>query len=1699
MSNSIGKIEQLTGKATVVSPDGASSPAVAGMPIEADSVVTTEAGSAMVIRFSDGTTMNIGADEFVLIDKTVSDSEALAEDETQAEVDALKAILAESPDLSIFEETASGEAVAVGGSSLIVDSIEKHNDNSGTSGSSSLDQFASNKLSPSAEDDDQFGLVTDTTNPNITVYSIISIANPTVNGTVDDTDATVVVTINDTEYTAINNGDGTWELPNSDILPQGDQEITVVATDTNGNETTETTIITVDTIAPIITVDTTPTNDTTPTITGTVDDPTANIVVDINGDSYVADNNGDGTWSVTIPDADALVDNTYTTTVTATDTVGNETSITDTIIIDTDPTDVGDATVTLDIIGGDNQINATETGNITLSGSTTAADGETVTIRVNGQEFAQLIANGGAFTLDVEKVVFNNYPDSLYTVTAEVIADVAGNIASSSQEVVLDTDFTATITLDADLFGDSIINADEAQSEVLYITGTTTASNDTPVTITIDGVEFAQTAVVNGTFSVHIDPSVFNNYVDGTFELVATISDIAGNTSSDSQTITLDRSLDNGGDYVGEMITIDTITEDTGVDDHDFITSDNELTISGTYNDEPGNSIIITINATEYSIDNGNITLPGDGTWSIDTGVLPEGITTITAVITDTAGNIETITQDITIDTIADNGDGSTPAEITLDPISDGYINAQEAGTLVTVQGTSNVIGATVNITLNTGDFTSAVVQADGTYSVIVDTTTISTYADGSYDVKATIITDTAGNEVSAEQVVILDTTLDSGDDYDGDNVGVGSITIDTGIVGDYITADTTLIINGTFNAEAGNSVIVKVDNTVYDSTSTELSIDTANNTWTLNLEDAAFEQGVYTITAIISDTAGNSESTTQDITIVDSTDLGIINLDEISGNYINLEESQNDLEITGVSTAIGQTVTFELNNNPLIIGGVAVTAIVQADGTFAINIPADTFSGYVDGVYELKAKVTTTDGLNASDTEDVTLDRSTDDDNGTGNGGDGSDASIILDTVGDGYINQQESSNGLYVSGTTTAVEGTVITLYYETINGDKIAITTTANGQSITANADGTFSAVIDLGDLSSVDNSTLALTAEVVADKAGNIAASNTVDVDVDLSAGTLSDDVASTPVYESALDTGSNPSLESRSTQGNIFDNDTNIENSTISNITVDGVTASVLPEDSNILVADTDSGIFYLAIHDTTFNNIDYVAGDYVYVLQDASSSTSEEISYTLEDDAGNSSTANLSIEIVDDAPVANEDGVVHKYLDSNTAGYTTNLILTLDVSGSMSWDADGSKPGDEHYSGIWPFGHWVDDYDESTIRIDLAKDALQNLIDQYAELGDVNIQIITFGDTAEASTMLDAESAKNYIEAIVIDPDNGTYYDNAIVLAQQDIDLYPEANTTQFYFISDGQPRDNMSHDEWLAWNAYIDSSPIDRTIAIGVGDNGSAGELGNIANEYGETIIIDDITDLDGTLAQTVNNTIITGELTSFDADGTVIAIGADGGHITQLVLYNQDGSTHATVDYDASNPTQVITTELGATLTVNFNTGSYTYTIDYNNTLEGQQESMNITVLDNDGDAVTNGIYFHLETSADDNFAYTSVDLDGLAGFDTVVLSGTETLDFNNISNLSNIEAIDMRIGDNDIINLDVADIMNMTDADNILTIYGDSGDSVAKPVGTTETWTQVSTGVDDGNGHTVDVYNVSDGTNTVTVNIEQEIIVS
>ncbi|MFH3667230.1 Ig-like domain-containing protein, partial [Acinetobacter baumannii] len=78
----------------------------------------------------------------------------------------------------------------------------------------------------------------------------------------------------------------------------------------------------VDAVAPTVALDDVLTNDSTPALTGTVNDPTATVVVNVDGTDYPAVNNGDGTWTLADNTLPALTDGPHTITVTATDPAG---------------------------------------------------------------------------------------------------------------------------------------------------------------------------------------------------------------------------------------------------------------------------------------------------------------------------------------------------------------------------------------------------------------------------------------------------------------------------------------------------------------------------------------------------------------------------------------------------------------------------------------------------------------------------------------------------------------------------------------------------------------------------------------------------------------------------------------------------------------------------------------------------------------------------------------------------------------------------------------------------------------------------------------------------------------------------------------------------------------------------------------------------------------------------------------------------------------------------------------------------------------------------------------------------------------------------------------------------------------------------------------------------------------------------------
>ncbi|MDC5629924.1 Ig-like domain-containing protein, partial [Acinetobacter baumannii] len=133
------------------------------------------------------------------------------------------------------------------------------------------------------------------------------------------------------------NGDGTWTLADNTLptLADGPHTITVTATDAAGNVGNDTAVVTVDTTAPVVSFTDASTNDTTPALTGTIDDPTATVVVTVDGVDYPAVNNGDGTWTLADNTLPVLADGPHTVSVTATDVAGNvSTPVTGTVTVD---------------------------------------------------------------------------------------------------------------------------------------------------------------------------------------------------------------------------------------------------------------------------------------------------------------------------------------------------------------------------------------------------------------------------------------------------------------------------------------------------------------------------------------------------------------------------------------------------------------------------------------------------------------------------------------------------------------------------------------------------------------------------------------------------------------------------------------------------------------------------------------------------------------------------------------------------------------------------------------------------------------------------------------------------------------------------------------------------------------------------------------------------------------------------------------------------------------------------------------------------------------------------------------------------------------------------------------------------------------------------------------------------------------------
>ncbi|MCK6930288.1 Ig-like domain-containing protein [Enterobacter roggenkampii] len=866
---------------------------------------------------------------------------------------------------------------------------------------------------------------------------------------------TVTVTLNGVDYTTTVQANGSWSVtvPSADLsgITDGNYTVSAAVSDKAGNPASADRDVLVDTTVPQLTIHTVSDDDVINSaehaqaliVTGSVTGAAAGdvVTVTLNGKSYTATLDASGNWSVGVPAADvtALAAGDYTITAALTDKAGNSNSATHGVAVNL--TAPG---LTIDTVSGDDVINSTEkTQDLTISGTASGlAAGAVVTVMLNGKAYSAQVDDNGKWTTTVPASEVGQLGEALYTVTASA-TDSVGNSTSASHTVNVESVLPGVII--NTIAGDDVINAAELAAGQTISGKVVNAEAGNTVTVTIGGNRYTATVQNDLTWSVDVPESVLTAMGNGDLTVTASVTNGVGNSGSAERDITIDANLPG--------LRVDTVAGDDVINS---IEHGQNLIVTGSSDGlTAGTTLTVTVNGKTYPA-----TVLADGTWraaipAADVGALAAGTVTVTVAGQSSAGNPVSISHDVTVDlaTVA----------ISIDAIAaDDVINAAEKGADLVLSGaTSNVEeNQTVTITFGGKSYT-ATVGADGKWTATVPAADLAGLKDGDASVQVSV-TNVNGNSASAGREYSVDATAPT-------------VTINTLATDDILNAaeaKSDLTVSGTSTAEAGQTVTVSLNGKDYTTTVS------ADGSWTLNVpaaDLAGLTDGSVTVTASVSDKAGNPASVDHNLT-VDVT-VPAVTINTIAGDdVINVAEHSQAHVISGTATgaAAGDKVT-------VTIGGQTYTTVLDAAGNWSVGVPASVISGLSDGTVTVTASVTDAAGNTGTGSHNVTVDTGL--------------PSVSFNAISDdNVLNAVEKGQDLSVSGTSANLaEGTVVTV---TLNGKNYTATTAA---------DGTWSLTVPAADLAGLGQANYTLNATAT-NGVGN-SVSNTANLLVDTALPTV----------------------------------------------------------------------------------------------------------------------------------------------------------------------------------------------------------------------------------------------------------------------------------------------------------------------------------------------------------------------------------------------------------------------------------------------------------------------------------------------------------------------------------------------------------------------------------------------------------------
>lgn len=625
-------------------------------------------------------------------------------------------------------------------------------------------------------------------------------------------------------------------------------------------------------------------------------EPGAGVEVNIGNVSQVTTPDSDGVWRVVFEGETMPADGTYPVLVDVTQPGGEQIDLTGpSVMIDTVPPVLaitGGTESAGHVVNGDDQRDGVDVAGMSEPGARVDVTMGTVTRSVEAGSDGRWSVNFGPGEL----------PEGDYSRDVTVVAtDAFDNATTVSDRIVVDT-IPDPIVIHAGLVGgNGVVNMTEGSSGY-SVTGTSTPGNMLTLT-RFDGVETITRTVpvgADGTWRVdYLASEVRGGEYDVT--LNATTSDAAGNIGRAQATVQVDtvHHLTIDPAPLGAADVINRAAADAGV------------TLRGTT--QPGSVVEVQFGTITRQVTS------TDGTWSMvfagSDFARDEYDATFNVSARDAAGNVNTASREVRVDTVVD-------VTINEGIGRNGLINEAERLSGVRIAGTTDA--DVTEVMVKVGDVTKpAILDGFGNWAVRFETADLPE-GQGDLSVTATA-TDATNNSNSADRTVVLDTEVR---DFAYTSTGVAA----DGII-NAVDAGNGLFVTG--QVEPGSRVMVTLGDVTQEA---QVLLD---GRWSTRFEPASIRGDEYEtqLTAVATDSAFNTETLIHAVRV--DTRLNRLDLSgQVAGDgVINMAEARSGFAVTGRVEAAAADGT--LSTVRVEYDGQFYQGTVDAAGNWRAEIPA--------------------------------------------------------------------------------------------------------------------------------------------------------------------------------------------------------------------------------------------------------------------------------------------------------------------------------------------------------------------------------------------------------------------------------------------------------------------------------------------------------------------------------------------------------------------------------------------------------------------------------------------------------------------------------------------------------------------------------------------------------------------------------------